>query len=239
MELNSGFDKLDRILRFVQKKPTASQLIAFLSDNVCPLGEPSGVAIFSLDDDGLIKSEGYYGFHKLNVFDYSFRITDDRPGAEALRTLKVIVDSREEVTKKYKDFTDNFHPVDYRTAVAMPVTSRLLITCALSTGLKEFPALHGYFTCVNSLLGFWANATQDAEIVKHLQDSIEDSHILTSRQERILRLIENGKKNSEIGEDLGYSESLIRQETIIIYRKLGVSGRKEIQQNHRNSLAHK
>lgn len=236
MELNSGFDKIDRILRFVQKKPTASQLVSFLSDNVCPLGETSGVAVFSLNDDGFIKSEGFYGFHNLNVFDYSFQITDDSPGSEALRTLKVIVDSREESLKKYKDFKDDFHPSDYKTTVAMPVTSRLLITCALSTGFEDFPALHGYFNCVSSLLGFWANATQDAEIVKHLQDSIEDSNVLTSRQERILRLIENGKKNSEIGEDLGYSESLIRQETIIIYRKLGVSGRKEIQMNHRNSL---
>jgi DNA-binding NarL/FixJ family response regulator len=35
--------------------------------------------------------------------------------------------------------------------------------------------------------------------------------------------------NAQIAHEIGYSESLIRQETVVIYRKLGVSGRKEIQ----------
>jgi len=30
---------------------------------------------------------------------------------------------------------------------------------------------------------------------------------------------------------MGYSESLIRQETIVIYQKLGIDGRKDISRN--------
>ena len=51
---------------------------------------------------------------------------------------------------------------------------------------------------------------------------------LTERQELILELVRQGKRNSEIAQVLGYSESLIRQETMVIYKKLGVPGRKSL-----------
>ena len=53
---------------------------------------------------------------------------------------------------------------------------------------------------------------------------------LTKRQEEILSQIRSDKTNLQIALDLGYSESLIRQETMIIYKKLGVTGRKEIRE---------
>jgi DNA-binding CsgD family transcriptional regulator len=56
----------------------------------------------------------------------------------------------------------------------------------------------------------------------------EKSESLSSREKRIVELIREGKTNPEIATELGYSESLIRQETVSIYRKLGVNGRKEL-----------
>ena len=52
---------------------------------------------------------------------------------------------------------------------------------------------------------------------------------LTERQVTIFEQIKLSKTNMQIALALGYSESLIRQETMTIYKKLGVSGRKEIQ----------
>ncbi|NCV95692.1 MAG: hypothetical protein EBW33_03005, partial [Actinobacteria bacterium] len=43
----------------------------------------------------------------------------------------------------------------------------------------------------------------------------------------ILRMISEGRTNGDIADVLGYSESLIRQETIRIYAHLGCSGRSE------------
>lgn len=51
---------------------------------------------------------------------------------------------------------------------------------------------------------------------------------LTSRQEIILSEIRRGKTNETIALGLNFSSSLIRQETMEIYRKKGVSGRKEL-----------
>jgi DNA-binding CsgD family transcriptional regulator len=50
---------------------------------------------------------------------------------------------------------------------------------------------------------------------------------LTQRQQLVLKLIAEGRTNGDIADILGYSESLIRQETIRIYAILGCSGRNE------------
>jgi DNA-binding CsgD family transcriptional regulator len=50
---------------------------------------------------------------------------------------------------------------------------------------------------------------------------------LTERQEVILKLISEGRTNGDIADILGYSESLIRQETIRIYAILKCNGRQE------------
>lgn len=48
---------------------------------------------------------------------------------------------------------------------------------------------------------------------------------LSERQLEILRLMSAGKTNAAIARELGYSESTVRQETMVIYRALGVDGR--------------
>ena len=52
---------------------------------------------------------------------------------------------------------------------------------------------------------------------------------LTDRQLVIAGLLERRFNNAQIGLEIGYSESLIRQETVAIYRKLQVTGRKAMQ----------
>ena len=51
---------------------------------------------------------------------------------------------------------------------------------------------------------------------------------MTARQEIILTSLKKGMTNREIAEEVSYSESLIRQETVIIYAKLGISGKKDL-----------
>lgn len=51
---------------------------------------------------------------------------------------------------------------------------------------------------------------------------------LTSRQRIILAELMHGKTNITIALELNFSTSLIRQETMEIYRKMGVSGRQEL-----------
>ena len=51
---------------------------------------------------------------------------------------------------------------------------------------------------------------------------------LTERQKLIRDLLLKGFTNLEISREIGYSESLVRHETIEIYRVLSVTGRKQL-----------
>lgn len=57
---------------------------------------------------------------------------------------------------------------------------------------------------------------------------------LTDRQLIVLRLIAEGKTNAEIAQDLILSESTIRQETVRIYKALGVSARSDASKRARH-----
>jgi len=66
------------------------------------------------------------------------------------------------------------------------------------------------------------------------QPLMAESKELTSRQKIILSEIRRGKTNETIALSLNFSSSLIRQETMEIYRKMGVSGRKELMEMDNN-----
>ena len=51
---------------------------------------------------------------------------------------------------------------------------------------------------------------------------------LTARQEKILELMRLGYTNEVIAQKIGYSPSLVKQETMLIFSKLGISGRKDL-----------
>lgn len=59
-------------------------------------------------------------------------------------------------------------------------------------------------------------------------DALSSSTTLTERQQIIKNLVVKGFSNPQIASEIGYSESLVRQETIAIYSMLRVSGRKEL-----------
>lgn len=116
---------------------------------------------------------------------------------------------------------------DFQTAVIMNVTPRRMYGFALQVDGEDYPEFNEYVDCVRSLLNLYENS-ENNEIQGQLREQIRPSMHLTQRQETILRMIKELKTNAAIANELGYSESLIRQETIIIYRKLGVSGRKDL-----------
>lgn len=69
---------------------------------------------------------------------------------------------------------------------------------------------------------FWSVSDADDQ---GADDMVESG--LTERQKKILDGMTRSKTNRAIAYELGYSESTIRQESMAIYRALGVSGREE------------
>jgi DNA-binding NarL/FixJ family response regulator len=88
------------------------------------------------------------------------------------------------------------------------------------------------FTAIGSLLGLYASRLPVelvAEAIKVKEKIVLPQATLTDRQLVIAGMLERGFSNSQIGLEIGYSESLVRQETVSIYKKLKVTGREAMQ----------
>ncbi len=130
-------------------------------------------------------------------------------------------------------------PAGTESMIVLPVT-RLgipehVLALAFSEPLPANPASGPFVMAVKSLLELhggaaeWAvrpnGVTGHAAPAAH-PTSPEDVD-LTARQERILRLLAQEKTNRWIASELGFSESTIRQETLRLYRALGVNSRSD------------
>jgi len=92
--------------------------------------------------------------------------------------------------------------------------------------VSHFPNTHpyanGYHQNLNHTFGNNSDVAADASA-----NGTPGSPNLTSRQLRVLELMSLGKTNIAIAEIIGYSESTVRQETMAIYRILGVHDRND------------
>ena len=225
------FEKLPPIVDFLKNNPTREQLVVYLSENVCPLGEVAGVNTGRLDDDGTIRIEFFHGFNASFPQDLEIGIGSDSPAAETLRTMKVTYVDLKNLYTNYTEANKAPGISDYETGVGIPAGTRRIYGFAFTTKLQSFRDNKEYFECLRAILGYW-ESMRDSQVIKRLPPSPVENRELTLRQKRILELVKEDRTNSSIATILGYSESLIRQETIIIYRKLGVDGRKELKSNN-------
>jgi DNA-binding CsgD family transcriptional regulator len=114
---------------------------------------------------------------------------------------------------------------DYMRAVCLPM-SLLEELHKKEIDNSHFPHTHPYAN------GFHQNGNHTFEnhivsTANYPASSMPGAPNLTSRQLRVLELMSIGKTNIAIAEIIGYSESTVRQETMAIYRILGVHDRND------------
>lgn len=216
----------------VYVKPTMEELCQFLAIRICPSGEVSRVYVGRLDSDGIIRTEGSFGYSiNIGIGEKETLLGTSRPMTYALQTRQVYVANREEVTRDFPEYI----PLDRRSpwiaTAAVPTLGRHVFVFRLQYCIEDKEPITQYFKAAGSLLSFYdfKNAQPDTRILTKAKLPKElFGQPLTPRQTEILEFINERKTNIQIADSLGYSESLIKQESMIIYAKLGVKGRQEI-----------
>jgi DNA-binding CsgD family transcriptional regulator len=234
----SAQSRLFSIVDTVYQHPSFSELCQFLATTVCPSGELARVYVGQLDIDGVIRTAGSFGYPvDTELLAEEVPLEAHKPMSVALRNRVTIVANKEQILKDFPEFK----PLDVRgpwlsTAVSPTLASHVYMF-GLQYKIDKPKFAETYFGIVGRLLSFYdvakgiraeraTPATFEGVITKSNKDY--EGIPLTERQELILRFIKEKKTNTQIADLLGYSESLIRQETVIIYKKLKVSGRAEI-----------
>ncbi len=180
-----------------------------------------------IEQDGRLRVKGFFGARPEEiglVEGTNISIFDDHPAAESIR--------RDSMVCAERSISQNG---DGRgTLIAWPVESGARIIgslVAISDSQCEDSAesrecLEALILMINTTLARRLENGKTKQISRSSKSTSEQV-ALTERQEVILKLISEGRTNGDIADILGYSESLIRQETIRIYAILKCNGRQE------------
>lgn len=223
MRETSAFEQLNLLVTFLSKKPEIKEIIEYISLNMSPDREICGVSFVVLKEDNSIYVAFRSGFKIELPHIPDLTINSNYPVAVALRTQNIKYEDFGDLIKSLPNFPTSFQDTMYKSTVSIPLSKSVAILIAFGFSISELKNFHVYIDCMRSILIMYLNL-QDKRFI----DAFELTDQLTPRQETIMRLISSGMSNREISEELSYSVSLIRQETMRIYAKLGVSGRSEL-----------
>jgi DNA-binding CsgD family transcriptional regulator len=222
----------------VHTNPIIEELCQFLAIHICPSGELARVYVGRLDKDGVIRTASSFGYSTdVNVDQIETAISMSRPMPDAMRRGDVVIGNRETILKNYESYEPLDSKSPWLSTAVVPTFCNYIFVFRLQCRIKDLPSMEMYFRAVRAILSFY-DFEQSISRVRHValarlnrQTGLTESlygQALTDRQISILESIKERKTNIAIANLLGYSESLIRQETMIIYAKLGVDGRREI-----------
>ena len=226
-------ERIQSISDFLARAPHPDQALDFLSAHISPLGEVCVVTRSVVDHDGVIRVENIQGFSKHEVMTKtSLHISHQRPISNAARTQKIIWARRETVKNDFPDFEHLDKETPWDSSVTLPIGLKFVYGFAFPHDLTAWENIERYFETIRSILSIYESALE----LKNALGSrtfLEESEIqpLSERQSTILEYLKSGKTNKEIAEAIGYSESLVRHETMIIYKKLRVEGRNQLRES--------
>lgn len=120
----------------------------------------------------------------------------------------------------------------WKSTIVLTILPTFIVALSTQFRVVDSPKNRDYYLTLKAILRLYLNA--NGRLLQLGPQQRRTSRVsvpgprLTERQALILTLIEAGRTNLEIADKLGYSESLIRQETIAIYKKLGIHGRRDL-----------
>ena len=213
--MNALKDGLSRLLDLLTARPNANELLKGLETDLLAKFKPSNAIIFTLDSHNFSKE----------IYSNSSTLEDKNNGgfnsvlASILPTsnLATLTDS-----KLGKSSDDNFLIIPISNGKSLKGFILLELDCTqLSAEDLSLIEIMGK-VCAFYLLSELPELKQSNSIEK-----IASQLQFSARQLQIINGFVEGKTNHELAEDLGFSVSTVRHETMDIFRLLGASDRKE------------
>lgn len=239
-------------LRFLMTRPTCEQICQQLTLDLLQDHEPRQAVLALFGADGSLHVVGEFGANSRDALAATrLSLWDHEPVADAVRTGEPVI-----VNVKDGDGTAVLGGAEaYPVVVAWPLNlpsqrvGALQIACAGPTDLDRLRAdltgISAALALYLSLLTSIASSPDQALSVLSASDSNGPLPLgefavmagrsggrpvpqsLSERQTAVLDLMAQGMTNAQIAKRIGFSESTVRQETMVIYRFFGVGGRQE------------
>jgi DNA-binding CsgD family transcriptional regulator len=220
---------------FLAREPKSYNEIAqFLAMNTFVEEKSLCIYLGELIETGVVCTLGGFGWTSSEYSSFiDLPIHSNYPITASIRTNEILICTNDEAFKEEFPLMSEF-PVrdDWVSGIAIPAYPIGGIALYSSITLELTDSAQVFYVAIGSLLGLYASRLPKALVAVAItvKEQIDLPQVpLSDRQLVIAGLLERGFNNAQIGLEIGYSESLIRQETVAIYRKLQVTGRKALQ----------
>lgn len=220
---------------FLARSPKSYNEIAqFLVMNTFATEKVSSIYLGELIETGVVCALGGFGWSSEITAGFTdIPIHDRYPITDAIRQSDVVFSKNDEGFRdEYPLMADFSGANNWVSGIAIPAYPIGGMAMYSSEDLNLADSTLDFYIAIGSLLGLYASRMPAAmvEVAINVKKQIDLPPVpLSDRQLVIAGMLERGFNNAQIGLELGYSESLIRQETVAIYRKLQVTGRKAMQ----------
>jgi DNA-binding CsgD family transcriptional regulator len=223
--------KIEELARFLTSGAhNASALGKQLVDKTLETFDLISLYFFRADHDGKLRFAGGHNLPAALMENIpTFEIENELPVTECIRNQKIIwLTGQEEWETQYPEMKNYPLQPELRTFINVPlqVEGHPIAALGLSSRaeVKRSAELTSFLSAVSGITGLYA---QNLPEFKSARPGGISRRVLSRRQNNILNLMREKLTNREIGDELGYSESTIRQETMRIYQILNVDNRRQ------------
>jgi len=227
---------LFKLITYLAAQPSLDRLAQFLVLDAFADHEPRGALISGFENDGHVCAKGSFGLDQEVVQGLQhLSVWDHAPAVDAIRQgSPIVLADASAVVARYPWLAQ--HGCLLRPTVAWPLSLgeerlgaiQMLFTSPIDEAslMQEF----GFLTPVIALylgLGSGIAALSNGHAVEPNGHKPSNDEPLTERQMTILKMLAQGMTNPQIAARIGFSDSTVRQETMVIYRHLGANGRRD------------
>jgi DNA-binding CsgD family transcriptional regulator len=174
--------------------------------------------------------KGAHVYAITDTLDIAYRVGYGRP-SPAQAALNSAWEQESQIARAIREKRPIFEANSGTAQLALPlIIDRVPSACLLllfEQSVTENPIAGLRYKMLTKIAAFFVEVMPTNNAQRVLVKKSEEQIQLNERHIDILQLAANGLKNHEIGKRLSLSESTVRQETIKIYKILGVKGRSE------------
>jgi len=226
--------KIEKLIRYIMKPgKSQSDLGKFLVLETFASIHASSIYSAEITDDGYIAPIATFGIPKQVLPDWgNISFSVEAPCSDAIKKDQLLLFTKADILEKYPnlDYYKEF-PQKWEYHLVCPILPHGLIALTLDTTPKMDDNFEPLLRTVGSIMMHHFNCcrNQQGDVKNLYRDNSNKKLVgLTARQVAIKHLMEKGLTNPQIAQEIGYSESLVRSETMAIYSALNISGRKEL-----------
>ena len=234
MEEVTMLTRLSNIATYLATERDLNLAAQYIALNSCMSGKPCRFYLSRLNSDFTLYHLASFGYSEEFIArNKQFSLLTTPLLNTAIQSESVVIRVRDEqYFGEFSKLESSEGDQEWRTTVFLPLTPNYAATLTMQVEMEDNEDSRKYFYMLRSIINLYLQMLSEIDPIRQSTlNRPKESLIgkkLTERQELILQLIKDGLTNNAIATKMGYSESLIRQETMAIYQKLGIDGRRTL-----------